>query len=102
VTQKPSTTLRGTVEKIISSRVPSGPDHVQIAIELTGALYKELRIKVNSKNDHKTQGRGLNLLGVSEFSRVAFSLATNSNRGERHQAVSYGPGERLPNRRRSE
>jgi hypothetical protein len=81
--KKPSTTLRGTVEKIISSAVPSEPDKAQIAIERAELLYKELRIEntltdasgnevqlkrsaevdvtveaeprgVTSKNDHKT------------------------------------------------
>jgi hypothetical protein len=45
MTQKPSTMLRGTVEKIISSRVASEPDKAQIAIEGAEPLYKELRIE---------------------------------------------------------
>ena len=81
--KKPSTALRGTVEKIVPSVVPSEPDKAQIAIEGAEPLYKELRIEntltdasgnevqlkrgaevevtveaesrgVASKNDHKT------------------------------------------------
>jgi hypothetical protein len=37
--------LHGTVEKIISSVVPSEPDKAQIAIEGAEPLYKELRIE---------------------------------------------------------
>jgi hypothetical protein len=81
--KKPSTALRGTVEKIVPSVVPSEPEKAQIAIEGAEPLYKELRIEnaltgasgnevqlkrgaevevtveagsrgVTSKNDHKT------------------------------------------------
>jgi hypothetical protein len=45
MTQKPSTILRGTVEKIISSRVASEPDKAQIAIQGAEPPYKELRIE---------------------------------------------------------
>ncbi len=40
----PSTTLRGTVEKIIASPVPSEPERAQIVVEGADHLYKELRI----------------------------------------------------------
>lgn len=43
--KKPSITLHGTVEKIISTTVPSEPDKAQIAIEGAEPLYKELRIE---------------------------------------------------------
>jgi molybdopterin-binding protein len=41
----PSTTLRGTVQKIITSAVPSQTERVQIAVEGADHLYKELRIE---------------------------------------------------------
>jgi hypothetical protein len=126
--KKPSTTLRGTVEKNISSPVPSEPDKAQIAIAGAEPLYKELRIEntltdasgnevqlkrgaevevtveaesrgVTSKTDHKEGGL---ILRGAEFSQMPLSFAENSNREERHSAVSYGPGERLLSRRRSE
>jgi len=45
MTENPSTTLHGTVQKIIPSAVPSEPDRAQIAVEGADDLYKELRIE---------------------------------------------------------
>ena len=45
MSENPSTTLAGTVEKIIKSRVSSEPERAQIAIEGADDLYKELRIE---------------------------------------------------------
>ena len=42
--ENPSTTLVGTVEKIIRARVPSEPEKAQIVVEGADHLYKELRI----------------------------------------------------------
>jgi len=47
MTEKPSTTLPGTVEKIISPIVPAQPERAQIAIEGADHLYKEIRIENN-------------------------------------------------------
>ena len=44
MSEKPSTTLPGTVEKIIQSRSPSVPEKAQIAVEGADHLYRELRI----------------------------------------------------------
>ena len=44
MTENPSTTLLGTVEKIIRPRVPSEPEKVQIAVQGADHLYKEIRI----------------------------------------------------------
>jgi hypothetical protein len=44
-TENPSTTLVGTVQKIIKPRVPSEPERAQIAIEGADHFYKELRIE---------------------------------------------------------
>lgn len=41
----PSTTLTGTVEKIIKSRVSSEPERAQIVVEGADHLYRELRIE---------------------------------------------------------
>ncbi len=43
--ENPSTTLFGTVEKIIKPRVPSEPERAQTAVEGADHLYKELRIE---------------------------------------------------------
>jgi hypothetical protein len=45
MTDKPSTTLPGTVEKIIKSPFPDEPEKAQIAIEGADHLYKEIRIE---------------------------------------------------------
>ncbi|MGC2475562.1 MAG: hypothetical protein WA485_14575 [Candidatus Sulfotelmatobacter sp.] len=45
MTDKPSTTLVGTVEKIITPRVPNEPERAQIVVEGADHLYKELRIE---------------------------------------------------------
>ena len=50
MTEKPSVTLPGTVEKIIKSRYPSEPEKAQIAVEGADELYKEIRI-VNNLTD---------------------------------------------------
>ena len=47
MTEKPSATLSGTVEKIIKSPDPSEPEKAQIAVEGADHLYKELRIENN-------------------------------------------------------
>jgi hypothetical protein len=45
MTENASTTLVGTVEKIIKPRVPSEPERAQIVVEGADHLYKELRIE---------------------------------------------------------
>jgi hypothetical protein len=45
MTENPSTTSRGTVEKIIPSAVANEPERAEIAIEGAEDLYKELRIQ---------------------------------------------------------
>ena len=50
MTEKPSATLPGTVEKIIKSPHPSEPEKAQIAVEGADELYKEIRI-VNNLTD---------------------------------------------------
>jgi hypothetical protein len=43
--EKPSTTLPGTVEKIIKPAHPSLPEKAQIAVEGADDLYREIRIE---------------------------------------------------------
>jgi hypothetical protein len=45
MSEKPSTTLPATVEKIIKSPSPEVPDKVQITVEGADHLYRELRIE---------------------------------------------------------
>ncbi len=45
MSDKPSTTLPATVEKIIKSPYPDVPEKAQIAVEGADHLYRELRIE---------------------------------------------------------
>jgi hypothetical protein len=45
VTEKSSTTLTGTVEKIIQSPYAGEPEKAQITVEGADELYKELRVE---------------------------------------------------------
>ncbi len=45
MTEKPSVTLPGTVEKIIEPAAPSEPEKAQISIEGADDLYREIRIE---------------------------------------------------------
>ena len=47
---KPSTTLPGTVQKIIKSIDPHEPDTAEIAIEGAEDLYREIRVENTLKN----------------------------------------------------
>jgi hypothetical protein len=52
MTEKPSATLPGTVEKIIKPIVPSEPEKAQIAVEGADHLYKEIRIENTLTDEH--------------------------------------------------
>jgi hypothetical protein len=54
MSEKPNTTLPGTVEKIIKSPDPDVPEKAQIAVEGADHLYREIRIDntlVNANGD---------------------------------------------------
>jgi hypothetical protein len=57
MTEKPSATLPGTVEKIIKSSYPSDPEKAQIAVEGADELYKEIRIANNLTDENGDQMR---------------------------------------------
>ena len=48
--EKPSTTLPGTVEKIVKPPHPSMPEKAQISVEGADDLYREIRIENVLKN----------------------------------------------------
>jgi hypothetical protein len=48
---KASTTLPGTVEKIIKPIHPSEPEKAEISVEGADDLYRELRIENNLRNE---------------------------------------------------
>jgi hypothetical protein len=45
MTEKPSSTLPGTVERIIKSPISGEPEKAQIAVEGADHLYREIRIE---------------------------------------------------------
>ena len=45
IPEQPSTTMSGTVYKIISSRRPHQPEKAQIAVDVTDHWHRELRIE---------------------------------------------------------
>jgi hypothetical protein len=51
MSEKPSTTLPGTVEKIITSPDPSVPEKAQIDIEGADPLYAEIRVENTLTNE---------------------------------------------------
>jgi hypothetical protein len=50
--EKPSTTLPGTVEKIIKSPDPEAPEKAQITVEGAEELYREVRINNVLKDEN--------------------------------------------------
>ncbi len=57
MTEKPSTTLPATVEKIIKPVVPGDPEKAQISVEGADHLYREIRIEntLVDKNGEKVR-----------------------------------------------
>ena len=55
--EKPSTTLPGTVQKIVKSPYPSEPEKAEIAIEGADDLYKEIRIENTLKDENGNEVR---------------------------------------------
>jgi len=52
MSEKPSTTLPATVEKIIKPIVPAEPERAQIVVHGADHLYKELRIENNLTDEN--------------------------------------------------
>lgn len=57
MTEKPSVTLPGTVERIIKSPRPSEPEKAQISLEGGDELYREIRIEntLTDKNGNEVR-----------------------------------------------
>jgi hypothetical protein len=74
--ENPSTTLHGTVEKIITSRVCSEPEKAQISITGADDLYKQLRIEnrlTDEGGNHVRLQRGATLKIIVEAEPQAVS-----------------------------
>src|ERR1700726_776269 len=52
IPEQPSTTMPGTVNKIIPSPRPSQPEKAQIAVDGTDYLYQKLRIENTLTDEH--------------------------------------------------
>jgi hypothetical protein len=52
IREQPSTTMPGTVDKIIPSRRPSQPEKAQIAVDRTDHRHRDLRIENTLTDEH--------------------------------------------------
>lgn len=77
MSEKPSTTLPATVEKIIKSPSPGVPDKAQIAVEGADHLYRELRVE-NTLIDENGEKVQLKLGAEVEVTIAADPEATTS------------------------
>jgi hypothetical protein len=84
MSDKMSTTLPATVQKIIKSPVPSIPEKVQIAVEGADHLYRELRIE-NTLTDENGDKVRLNQGAEVEVTIEAEPGATSPKGEERAQ-----------------
>jgi hypothetical protein len=85
MSDKPSTTLPATVEKIVKSPSPSVPEKAQIAVEGADHLYRELRIEnsLTDENGDKVrlkQGAEVEVTIEAEADATAPNSDTNSRR----------------------
>lgn len=73
MTEKPSVTLPGKVEKIIESPHPNEPEKAQISVEGADALYQELRIENSLINDEG------DVVGLKEGAEVDVTVAADAD-----------------------
>lgn len=82
MTEKPSATLPGTVEKIIKSPLPSQPEKAQISVEGADHLYREIRIE-NTLTDENGEKVRLKPGAHVEVTVEAEPEATTAKRNEK-------------------
>ncbi len=70
--EKPSTTLPGTVEKIIKSPDPTAPEKAQITVEGGEELYREVRIDNVLKNQNGEE------VGLKEGAEVDVTIEADA------------------------
>src|SRR5262249_17824994 len=101
--EKPSTSLPGTVQKIIKSPDPSIPEKAEITVEGADELYKEIRVE-NTLTDE--QGKEVKLKPGAEVEVTIEAdanatvpkreneseSATNNKAPEDHKAKGTGKG----------
>ncbi len=79
MSEKPSTTLPATVEKIIKPLAPGEPEKAQIAIEGADHLYKEIRIEntlIDENGDKVRLKQGADVAVTVEAEREATTPAS--------------------------
>ena len=83
--EKPSTTLPATVEKIIKSPSPSIPERAQLAVEGADHLYRELRIEnaLTDENGEKVRLKQGAEVEVTIEAEVSATIPKN-NEGNGH------------------
>jgi hypothetical protein len=84
LSEKPSTTLPGTVEKIIKPVSPEEPEKAQIAIHGADDLYREIRIE-NTLTDEKGEKLSLKKGAEVEITVEAPPEATTPQRNEKQE-----------------
>jgi hypothetical protein len=80
---KPSTTLPATVEKIIRSPSPGMPEKAQLAVEGADHLYRELRIEnaLTDENGDKVRLKQGSEVQVTIEAEVAATVPKNEGNG---------------------
>jgi hypothetical protein len=75
IPEQPSTTIPGTVSKIISARPPSQPEKAQIAVDGADHRHRDLRIENTLTDEHG------NDVKLKKGAHVAVTVTTkNANR----------------------
>jgi hypothetical protein len=92
MSDKPSITLPGKVEKIIKSPFPQEPEKAQVSVEGADHLYKEIRVENKLKDEN---GKEVKLKPGAE---VDVTIEAHSNSAvipkdaDRHQDVAKKDG----------
>jgi anthranilate/para-aminobenzoate synthase component II len=91
MTEKPSSTLPGTVEKIIKSPFPGEPEKAQIAVEGVDHLYKELRVEnsLTDENGIEVQWKQGAKVKVTVEAKPEDTSATSDDRRSEFSATSH-------------
>jgi hypothetical protein len=83
MSEKPSTTLPATVEKIIKPITPGDPEKAQIAIEGADHLYREIRIEntlIDENGDRVRLKQGAEVAVTVEASSAATIPKSNEKK----------------------
>jgi hypothetical protein len=83
MSEKPSTTLPATVEKIIKPLSPGEPEKAQIAVEGADHLYRELRIEtLTDENGDKVRLKQGAEVEVTIEAEPGATISTSDGKGQ--------------------